>query len=392
MDIVKICKEYCSGCGLCQSELGAEMREGPKGYLYPVLQEDDKTKTFLKEVCPIADTHTEQKANSSHWGKVFKAEAAYSTDVVIRKKASSGGVLTALAIYLLESGKVDGVIQVCASKENPTETVCRISETKEQVIECCGSRYAISTPWLKLSEQLEQGKRYAAVGKPCDIAALRRLKKFDDKYHNILYLLSFFCAGLPSKEANKELLGRMGCEEKDCVSLCYRGNGWPGYATAVDRDGKEYKMEYSKAWGGILGRDVHPYCRLCIDGIGEAADIACGDGWYIKDNQPDFSERDGRNIVFVRNETGGRIYDEAIAAGVIVSEAWENLQQLQIIQKYQYTRKSTMRAKLLGYHICGRRTPVYDKKLLVTYAQKANYKQKAKIFLGTVKRILQRKI
>jgi len=392
MNIVKICNEYCIGCGLCKSELGIEMQEAQKGYLSPILNKDEKTDEFLQAVCPVADTHVNLEQNADMWGKVLKAVGAHASDEVVRKQASSGGVLTALAIYLLESGKVDGVIQVCASKEKPTETICRVSESKEQVLECSGSRYAISVPWLNLSEQIKEGMRYAAIGKPCDIVALRRLREFDDKYRNILYLLSFFCAGLPSKDANKELLKQLGCREEDCVSLSYRGNGWPGDATAVDKAGNEYRMEYGKAWGDILGRDVHPYCRLCIDGIGEAADIACGDGWYIKDNQPDFSERDGRNIVFVRNEAGLKLMKDAVEAGVLVAEEWEDLEQLQIIQKYQYVRKATMRAKVLGYHVCGRKTPKYDKSVLRAYSCNATKKEKLKIFLGTVKRILQGKI
>ncbi len=390
MNITKVCAEYCIGCGICKSELSAEIKVDKKGYIHPYLE--NKEEEFLTNVCPIMENYSDRKHNDLIWGRIVKSVSAYAADSSIRKKASSGGVLTALAIYLLESGKVDGVIQVCVNKDNPTETVCRISETREQVLDCCGSRYAISTPWLNLSEQIQEGKKYAAVGKPCDISALRRLRNVNKRYDCIHYLLSFFCAGLPSKDANQELLKQLGCTKQECATLSYRGNGWPGYATAVDIAGKEYTMEYSRAWGGILGRDVHPYCRLCLDGIGEAADIACGDGWYIKDGEPDFTERDGRNIVFVRNEIGEKLMQEAQNAGYLHTEEWDDLKQLQIIQKYQYTRKTTMKAKMLGYHICGRKTPQYDKKLLNAFSKEATCKQKGKVFLGTVKRIVQGKI
>lgn len=390
MNITKVCSQYCIGCGLCRSELGVEMQEDDKGYLHPLFEKNEDF--FLQKVCPVTQNYSSRIYNQLIWGNVIRASGAYAIDVDIRKKASSGGVLTALALFLLEKGKVDGIIQVCADEAKPTQTICRISETKEQVIQCCGSRYAISTPWMQLSEQIEEGKIYAAIGKPCDISALRRLRDVNKQYQGIKYLLSFFCAGLPSKDANRELLSRIGCTEETCMSLCYRGNGWPGYTTAVDDRGNEYTMEYSKAWGGILGRDVHPYCRLCMDGIGEAADISCGDGWYIKDNDPDFTERDGRNIVFARNQLGLELLLEAQNAQYIYAEAWENMDELKIIQKYQYTRKTTMKAKLAGYHICGRRTPIYDKRLLSMLAKEASVKQKLKIYVGTVKRIIQGKV
>lgn len=390
MKSVKICSEYCIGCGLCQSQLHVNMTEDEKGYIYPVFLEQNGE--FLRQVCPVLNTYKDRKHDDLIWGSIVKAVGAYSSDADIRKKSSSGGVLTALAIYLLESGKVDGVIQVCADNAKPTQTVCRVSTTKEDILVCCGSRYAISTPWVDVLTQLEKDKTYAAIGKPCDISALRRLREVDADFACIKYLLSFFCAGLPSKNANTRLLKEMGCKEEECVSLCYRGNGWPGMATAVDKKGNSYTMEYSKAWGQILGRDVHPFCRLCLDGIGEAADVACGDGWYIKNNQPDFAEREGRNIVFARNEIGSRLLDEAADAGYIQMSHWEDLEDLKVIQKYQYTRKTTMKAKLWGYRLCGRVVPVYDKRLLNIYAERASLKEKIKMFLGTMKRIVQGKI
>ena len=375
---------------MCKSELDLQIKENAKGYLYPVVSRENEE--FLKAVCPIMDSRTEAREYNSIWGNIEMAVGAYATDADIRKKASSGGVLTALALYLLETGRVDGIIQVSADSQNPTQTICQVSTTREQVLNCCGSRYSISNPWIHLDMQIESGKNYAAIGKPCDILALRRLRNQNEKYECIKYLLSFFCAGLPSVDAQKELLSKIGCKEDECKSLTYRGNGWPGYTTAVDEAGNEYTMEYSRAWGGILGRDVHPYCRLCIDGIGEAADVSCGDGWYIKDGEPDFTERDGRNIVFSRNSLGSELLQEAKKAGYIAYEEWDDLKDLQIIQKYQYTRKTTMKAKMLGYHICGRRTPVYDGEVLNKYSKKASFKQKNKMFLGSIKRIIQGKI
>ncbi len=390
MNNTNLCKEYCIGCGLCKSELGVNFYQDDKGFLKPNFDKEIEP-YFLENVCPVMDKKTHQNTYSL-WGDFLGAFEAYSSDSDIRMKASSGGVLTALAIYLLESGEVDGIIQVCAREDDPTETICVVSETKEQVIACCGSRYSISSPWYNLSNLIQQDKQYAAIGKPCDISALKRLQTKYKRYTNINYFLSFFCAGMPSKTANNKLLFQMGCTREKCKSLVYRGNGWPGIATAVDINDKAYMMDYSKAWGEILGRDVNPFCRLCLDGIGEDADIACGDGWYIKDGKPDFSERDGRNLTFVRNKKGVKLFQNAINSGYLVAKKWEDLTQLQIIQKYQYTRKATMKARLSAYHLLNRKTPVYDKRTLREYAKAVAIKDKMRIYFGTVKRILCKKI
>lgn len=394
MKVLDVCSAYCIGCGLCRSELHTEMYRDEKGYQKPHFVATKETENFLKEVCPVTGLSSGKLQTKALWGKSVSVLAAYANDMQIRRKASSGGVLTALAIYLLESKQVDGIIQVKVCEENPIETICRVSTTREDVMECCGSRYSISSPWMSLSEIVQSNKKYAAVGKPCDIAALRRLREYNKTYECILYLFSFFCAGLPSKQVNERLLQQLGCEKERCKTLSYRGNGWPGSATATDFDGKTYEMEYSKAWGDILGRDIHPYCRLCIDGIGEAADISCGDGWYITADgkQPDFSEKDGRNIVFTRNEIGENLMRDAVHSEVFTASEWEDVSQLNIIQRYQKIRRTTLRTKLLGYRLCGRVVPQYEKSLLKEYAKEASAKDKLKMFLGTIKRIVKKVI
>lgn len=387
MDIKGLCDEYCIGCGLCQTSGTASMKRKDSGYLHPLFQSEGAEK-YLSDVCPVTGLHATRQNNL--WGEFVSCTGGYSKDEAIRKQASSGGVITALAIFLLDSKRVDGVIQVKASKENPIETICVISRTSGEVRDCCGSRYSISSPWLDLEHIISDTETYAAVGKPCDIAALRNCKNIG-KYENIKYLFSFFCAGLPSKNANIRLLTELGCGEEECKSLIYRGNGWPGYTTATDLSGQEYQMEYSKSWGGILGRDVHPFCRLCLDGIGEAADIACGDGWYMKsDGEPDFTERDGRNVIFARTLLGQELLNEAESA--ITFEAWDDVNILRKIQKYQYTRRATMGTKILAYRLMGRKVPEYSKVILKQYAKEISFKEKMRVFLGTIKRILQHKI
>lgn len=392
MNIRKICQEYCIGCGLCKSEHNVDFSIESTGYLKPHFKDMQDIEEFLYNVCPV-NSMAQKSENVDVWGEYKKVYASHSTDESIRRKASSGGVLTALAIFLLEKKYVDAIIHVVVDEKAPTETKCQVSTTREEVFACCGSRYSISSPWLALSQIIEEGKRYAAIGKPCDIMALRRMKNYSQKYDNILYLMSFFCAGLPSKQANERLLEKLGCQRENCKSLTYRGNGWPGYTTAVDSEGKEYVMEYSKAWGGILGRDVHPFCKVCMDGIGLAADISCGDGWYITmEQKPDFTERDGRNVVFVRTEIGDRIYKEAVECGIIESEDWEDIRHLEIIQKYQFTRRTTMKDKLLAYKVFFKTKPKYDRQMLKVLSRKGDNKTHLRIFFGTVKRILQKRL
>ena len=205
----------------------------------------------------------------------------------------------------------------------------------------------------------------------------------------IKYYFSFFCAGMPTLKANKLLIEKMGCDEKELISLSYRGNGWPGYATAVTNS-QEYKMSYADSWGRVLGRDKHKYCRMCMDGIGLFADISCGDAWYVKDNKPDFTEGEGRNVVFARNQIGLDLVQEAFSAGYIHLEDYVNFnEEIRIIQKYQSERRSTMVAQLFACKLFLRRTPHYKLVELLKYCKNVPLKGQVKVIWGTTKRILK---
>lgn len=178
--------------------------------------------------------------------------------------------------------------------------------------------YETLDPLSSISE-LDVNKKYAFIGKPCDVTVLKNFQKLNPIIAEMIPItMSFFCAGLPSIDAQKKLLEEMGCNSR-VVSLRYRGNGWPGYATANLENGKQCKIDYNTSWGKILGRDIMKMCRFCLDGIGEMTDIACCDAWYLtEDNKPNFTEADGRNGIICRSNQGVEIVQEASALGKLV--------------------------------------------------------------------------
>lgn len=211
---------------------------------------------------------------------------------------------------------------------------------------------------------------------------------------NILYTMSFFCMGLPSEKAQENLLLQLGCETNSCKDLQYRGNGWPGFTTAVDENGKNYKMDYDTSWGKILGRDLMPACRFCLDGIGEMADVACGDAWYLTESgQADFSEHAGRNVIFARTKKGLELIRKAQEKQRIETKEYNNYENSLIkIQKSQYERRIAMRARVLALKIMRKPYPVYSHKILKKYASKLTKGKQLRICLGTCKRIIKGKI
>ena len=115
---------------------------------------------------------------------------------------------------------VDAVIHVGRSKENVVATEVSISESADEVYQKMGSRYAASSPLIRFLQMIDANKKYAFVGKPCDIVAMNNyLERNQEIKKSIILKISFFCAGVPSKSANERLLKRMGTNSDDCIRL-----------------------------------------------------------------------------------------------------------------------------------------------------------------------------
>lgn len=385
MDKVKFYSSYCSGCGLCKSVDQTNLKLNKKGFLEP----DLNNVTFQEKYCPISRDNCSKSCESSAvWGDYISVLLGYSKNPVLRHKASSGGVLSELASFLLDTKLVDGVIHVGVG-ESPLKTQVFCSTSRDEIISHAGSRYAQSTPLESIENLLQQEKKFSFIGKPCDVMILKTYLLDHPEYQEkISYFLSFFCAGMPSLNANKLLIEKMGCNDQEISSFDYRGNGWPGYATARTKQGIEYKMAYENAWGRVLGRDKHKLCRVCMDGIGLFADVACGDAWNISKGKPDFSEGEGRNLIIIRNKKGEELVEAAIEAGYIYAENYDSFEkEMPIIQKYQYERRSTMASQIFALKLFAIKTPKYKLTTLVKYMKFASFKAQVNIFWGTLKRI-----
>lgn len=393
----KTCREYeyCIGCGLCESVFGKEkatLKLDPDGFYRPLLHLDSAERRKLETFCPI-DVGV-QRYSDNIWGVFKQVMTGYSSNEEVRRRASSGGVLSSIADYLLAKQLVDGILQI-GDGEDPLRPELHISKSAEDVVSCSGSKYIAVLPWNQLLDLLKtnKGKKYALIGRPCDIRGIRALQnEYSEVKEQIVYLLSFFCAGTPSVEATKKMVASMGVKTEDVEHIQYRGDGWPGFSTVRTKEKQIYKMTYEESWGKILGRDIYRGCRFCYDGIGEAADISCGDAWYLNENgKISFEERPGRNVIFARTDEGVNLLDKVIEAGFLVTQKYD-IEQLAYIQPFQYMRKAQLRYKLLAMRIAGRQIPEVKTEELKKYVYVLPRKERLRMYIGTIRRILKKKI
>lgn len=325
------------------------------GYLRPhiVTTVSEEETQLVQTICP--GIHLEHAPGSSTrnpiWGPLNTVRTGYSSDAEIRHAGSSGGVLSALALHLLESGQVDFVAQIAVAELNPLTNELQLSRTREDVLRAAGSRYGPSAPLARLEELLASGQRFAFIGKPCDVAAVRQLNGVDERVgKQVPFLLSFMCAGVPSLKGTHEILKALGVDASSLKSFRYRGDGWPGMARAVSTDGRVAEMDYATSWGTILNRHLQFRCKICPDGTGEFADVVCADAWYGEEGYPEFTEREGRSLVLSRTPAGDSLVREAMSAGLIELSDLA-VEEIDRMQPYQANRKQLVLGRLLATYL-----------------------------------------
>jgi coenzyme F420 hydrogenase subunit beta len=385
----------CAGCGICAAVSGGniEMQMSPQGFLRPKQHTNiaDETDRLIADICPGMTLRQNSSESLSHllWGPVVKVRTGASTEANLRYHASSGGALSALLLFLLDSKTVDFVVQTATSEVSPIENAVVESRTHDDIYQAAGSRYGPSAPLKDLLLQLKRPGRFALVAKPCDIAAVRALARRDFRIaEKIPILLSFFCAGIPSLRGTRKILSELDVPEKDLKAFTYRGNGWPGQVVAKTTNGRNARMSYSDSWGGILSKHLQFRCKICPDGSGGFADIVCGDAWYCgADGYPLFEEADGRSLVISRTDLGERIVRQAVAANFLTTQSID-IGEIRRMQPSQSLRKRLVLSRLMAMALLGRPVPHFVGLGLLRAAISAGLWLNLKSFLGTVRRLL----
>lgn len=384
-------KGLCIGCGACASKSCA-MTADSHGFLRPSSPpklHGEKLRLF-NEFCPginlKLDSSTTNENYIPEWGKIEDCYVGWSSDKDVRHKGSSGGAISAILISLMRSKAIDFVAQIGVSKKSPFDNIRYQSRNADEILFCSGSRYAPSAHLQNLDEVFGTGEKFAFVGKPCDVAALKAI--LEQRPHlkkQVVVTISFMCAGVPSMNATNLVLSQLGARRENVIGFRYRGNGWPGFASAVLDTGVTLHMDYAKSWGEILGRDLHLRCKLCPDGIGEFADIVCADAWFGKDGYPDFTESDGRSLILTRTQNGHQVLKDVLSRNDLVVENFD-LSSLKEIQPYQWTRKRSVLGRLLGYYVTHFAAPRFLGLRIIKCGIRGGFVNFLKSFYGSFKR------
>ena len=352
----------CIGCGLCAGVSDAvdmvrtdEGRERPK-VTGPL---GDKA-SDIAAACPglrvegLAAEETDARFDPI-WGHIDDAFIGWAGDPQIRHQGSTGGVLSALAKHLLDTREVDFILDVAPDPSAPARTRHRISETWS---DAGGSRYGPAAPLAGLAEakkRAESGQRFAFIGKPCDVSAIRILARRQPWLETALaYRLTLICGGASEFSKTANLLAGWNVAEADLESLRYRGNGNPGPTRAVLKSGEAYQTSYQALWEDEGTWAIQHRCKICPDAIGMAGDVVSFDVW--PDANP-VGEDEGFNGVLTRSPQGAALVEAALRSGALVKDRPIGPDDLNSFQPHQVRKRRAVWARLAGQRAAGRVAP-----------------------------------
>ncbi len=233
----------------------------------------------------------------------------HATDGEVRRRAASGGIITAVLTYLLERGQVDGAVVLATSMSEPWRSEVRIVRDPRELAATQQSRYAI-TPVNTILRDLEKEKgRFAYVGLPCQVHSLRKLQ---EKGHpaaaKVSIVVGTYCGNALHFEAVRSFLRSHGVDRlEDVASLSYRAGEWPGRMEVVLHSGRTISLAKFHA-NYLIPFYMMDRCLLCTDLTNEFADIAAGDAWA-----PIYEERGkGWSLVVGRTTRGVQVLEAMV--------------------------------------------------------------------------------
>jgi coenzyme F420 hydrogenase subunit beta len=271
---------------------------------------------------------------------VFLARAS---DPAVLEPGQDGGLVSALLIWGLETGRVEGALTSRLSSTRLWDGEPFLATTRTEVLEAAGSRYTYAATPLAMAEAERRGlKRLALVGMSCQASIngtlqARRVNKYARRIEITLGLL---CSKSFAYDGMRQVIAEYGVPLEDVAKVNIKGR----FQLWRRSTGELVEIPLKR-----MQEATREGCRLCPDFAAEHADIATGG----------LGQRDGWTLTVVRTQRGEDWLGEATAAGVIaVRPAEEDPAALALMAKLAARSRGRWPLQLSGDRAAPRMLPV----------------------------------
>ena len=356
----------CLGCGLCQSVAGPDKVVmdwvEPPGRLRPkILQPlDAATEQAILETCP--GTRLDGAGTLERNGPEFRVDPVFGPWIrVWRGHAADPDIHHSGIIGRRPDRSRHPPAGVRQGRFHPAREGRRgaamrsrrhLSFSRADVLAATGSRYGPVAPLVDFTEQLDKGRPFAVIGKPCDVSGvhnMRRARSARERtgaLHAGVFLRHLRRPRLLARDAGAgRFPGRQGWRRQPLRHIRYRGFGCPGPTRAVDKDGTIFDESYSTSGTDRTAGPTSSAARSVADPTGEIADVSIADSW--PGGGPTEEEWGGFRLFISRTPAGDALMQDAMDAGVVTVEPKRHRRMYEV-QPHQAVKKQRHERQAAG--------------------------------------------
>lgn len=364
----------CTSCGIC----AGSCHEKCISFIYdkerntPVV---DKTRCvscgLCYAVCPGKGIELNKLADSLFAnGLVIKRDTyagyyrhtyvGHSNDNEVRMHCATGGMVTQFLSWLLAKGEIDGAVVVRYKKDNPLEPEPFIATNMEELWDSRSSKYVVLSH-DNVAKEIANGKyrNLVVVGLPCQIQGWRQLAKKNNRVRDAIRgYFAIYCSINKTKLTIPYYLQHYEIDADKIGRFAFRDDGCMGYMKFEDKQGGMMKrIPYKEYWFGTHSFFTNPRCLMCVDQLGELADISFGD-IHIK---PYSDDTIGTNSIIARSSYWDDLICKCKEENVITLDEIpvETLVRSQVYVK-TYKKGGGWKAYMYIKRFLGKEVPSYD--------------------------------
>lgn len=290
--------DLCTGCAACVMACPRDVLDYRVADYHPVQIGDgmavdecfhgDRGCDICTRACPRFRAW-ESELDTALFGRERQPDEVYgqarslllvrAKDQEVFTKGQDGGLVSAMLIWGLETGRIDGALTSKLSEERIFDAEPALVTDREGVLATAGSRYTYSANPLAMKEaDAQRLKNIALVGMSCQASIngsvlARSVAKYQRK---IALTLGLLCSKTFTYEGQEEVLARHGIAIADVTKINIKGR-----YQVWTRDGAYHEVPL---------KEFHPFtrpgCKMCPDFAAQHADISTGgigsdDAWTL---------------------------------------------------------------------------------------------------------------
>jgi len=349
--------DLCVSCEICSAVCpnGAIKMESKFGQFLPVIDNEKCLNCGMcLEFCPginidPLNLKSKEVSNNIFEDHCLESYTAFSNNLNIRKKSTSGGLITTLVVELIKNKEFEKAFVLPTNLSDNELARIKATNKIDEVLKSSKSKY-IPVSVYNVIEAFKKNKdlKCVIVGTPCQFYGIKRfLIKNRISEKNVLFL-GLFCDKTFNFNIIKYFKENYAKPNEKIIRFDFRTkdkDGWPGNSKVYFNSGRKIivnrKIRIQLKSFFQLNR-----CLFCVDKLNRKADISFGD-CYIKNEDSYY----GKSSVIVRTEKGKIIFDKYLNLFTLKKE---DLRRIEESQKVLNKIKNLEYAKIFikKHNIC----------------------------------------